>query len=52
MEGQDNMKAELKQLSLEMGKREYDMLQGISNGENMVSTTLHAIFHMKNTGNG
>ena len=28
------MKAELKQLSLEMGKREYNMLQGISNGEN------------------
>ena len=28
------MKAELKQLSLEMGIREYRMLQGISNGEN------------------
>ena len=28
------MKVELKQLSLEMGKREYNMLQGISNGEN------------------
>ena len=28
------MKAELKQLSLEMGQREYNMLQGISNGEN------------------
>ena len=28
------MKAELRQLSLEMGKREYNMLQGISNGEN------------------
>ena len=27
------MKAELKQLSLEMGKREYYMLQGIPNGE-------------------
>ena len=28
------MKAELKQLSLEMGKSEYHMLQGILNGEN------------------